>query len=281
MKHAFLIIAHNNWGQLKKLIGCLDSEDHDIFVHIDKKSKDFAKSYFDGCVKKAKIVFYQEFPVFWGGFSQVQVELFLFEKACINHYDYYHLLSGADLPIKGNKEIDNFFELNKGKEFISYNDKALLDNSEISRRTKYYHFFQNYRRRYKQKYKNIFFTFLERVSLVLQIIFRVNRIRNLDWKIKYGSQWVSITDDLVCTLLKYKEKINKVFSYTNCSDELFIQTVAYNCGFADKIYQPEDNQEANVRFIDWNRGKNGNPFTFRLNDFNLLWGGAEQKLICP
>lgn len=105
--------------------------------------------------------------------------------------------------------------------------------------------------------------------MVLQIIFRVNRIRNLDWKIKYGSQWVSITDDLVCTLLKYKEKINKVFSYTNCSDELFIQTVAYNCGFADKIYQPEDNQEANVRFIDWNRGKNGNPFTFRLNDFNL------------
>ena len=24
-KHAFLIIAHNNWGQLKKLIECLDS----------------------------------------------------------------------------------------------------------------------------------------------------------------------------------------------------------------------------------------------------------------
>lgn len=27
-KHAFLIIAHNNWGQLKKLIECLDSGTH-------------------------------------------------------------------------------------------------------------------------------------------------------------------------------------------------------------------------------------------------------------
>lgn len=38
-KHAFLIIAHNNWGQLKKLIECLDSQTHDIFVHVDKKAK--------------------------------------------------------------------------------------------------------------------------------------------------------------------------------------------------------------------------------------------------
>ena len=39
MKHAFLIIAHNNWWQLKKLIECLDSGTHDIYVHIDKKVK--------------------------------------------------------------------------------------------------------------------------------------------------------------------------------------------------------------------------------------------------
>lgn len=46
MKHAFLIIAHNNWWQLKKLIECLDSDTHDIYVHVDKKSKDFDESYF-------------------------------------------------------------------------------------------------------------------------------------------------------------------------------------------------------------------------------------------
>ena len=41
MRHAFLVIAHNNWWQLKKLIQQLDDESNDIYVHIDKKSKDF------------------------------------------------------------------------------------------------------------------------------------------------------------------------------------------------------------------------------------------------
>ena len=53
MKHAFLIIAHSNWWQLKKLIECLDSGTHDIYVHIDKKSKDFDESYFRNSVTKS------------------------------------------------------------------------------------------------------------------------------------------------------------------------------------------------------------------------------------
>lgn len=202
--------------------------------------------------------------------SLVEVELFLLQKAFTTHYDYYHIISGVDLPLKNNSEIDKFFEKNVGKEFILFDNKALVENPEISRRAKYYHFLQNYRRRFKQKWKNDFFTFWERVSLVLQIIFQVNRVKNLDWKIKYGSNWVSITDSLVAVILENKEKITKVFSRTNCADELFIQTIAFNCGFKEKIYQPDLNQTANLRYIDWNRGNNGNPYTFKFCDKNLL-----------
>lgn len=270
MKHAFLIIAHNNWWQLKKLIECLDSDTHDIFVHIDKKSEDFDSKYFLGIVTKSNLKFYQEYEVYWGGFSQVQVELFLLTKAFSKHYDYYHIMSGADLPLKSNHKIDNFFEEHRGKEFILYDDKALKENPEISRRAKYYHFLQNYRRKYKQKWKNIFFTLCERGLLAIQIVLQINRVRKLDWTIKYGSNWVSITDDLVDVLLKNKEKITYTFSCTNCADELFIQTVAYNCGFKERIYQPELNQAANLRYIDWDRGKNGNPYTFRSDDKDRL-----------
>ena len=269
-KHAFLIIAHNNWGQLKKLIECLDSQTHDIFVHVDKKSKDFDESYFIDSVTKSSLKFYREFTVYWGGFSQVQVEMFLLEQAHIEGYDYYHIISGADLPLKNNKEIDLLFEENKGKEFILYDNNILEDNPEISRRTKYYHFLQNYRRRFSQQWKNDFFTFLERVSLVFQILFRVNRVKDLDWEIKYGSNWVSITNDLVTEILKQREKITKVFSCTNCADELFVQTVAYNCGFKDKLYISENGMAENARFIDWARGKNGNPYTFHKSDENIL-----------
>ena len=235
MRHAFLIIAHNNWEQLKKLVQLLDAENHDIYIHIDKKSKDFKADKFLEITNKSRIFIYQEYEVFWGGFSQVQVELFLFEKAYALQYDYYHLISGADLPLKNNKDIDTFFERNKGKEFILFDEDKLKNDPEISRRAKYYHFLQNYRRRFSQKWKNDFFTFLERVSLVFQILFRVNRVKDLDWEIKYGSNWVSITNDLVTEILKQREKITKVFSCTNCADELFVQTVAYNCEFKDKL----------------------------------------------
>lgn len=282
MKHAFLIIAHNNWWQLKKLIECLDSDTHDIYVHVDKKSKDFDESYFRNSSTKSSLKFYREFEVYWGGFSQVQVEMFLLKQAYANGYDYYHIVSGADLPLKSNEEIDSFFEENKGKKFILYDEDALKGNPEISRRAKYYHFLQNYRRRYTEKWKNSFFTFCERISLALQIVFGVNRVKNLDWQIKYGSQWVSITDELVKVILANEEKITSVFSYTNCADELFIQTIAFNCGFNDHIFQPVDKQAANLRCIDWSRGKNGNPYTYRLKDIDMLIpkiGGAEKTSI--
>lgn len=270
MRHVFLIIAHNNWNQLKNLIQLLDAENHDIYIHIDKKSKDFNKKEFLNITEKSKLYLFQEYEVFWGGFSQVQVETYLFEKAHALKYDYYHLISGADLPLKSNKEIDAFFEQHRGTEFILYDEDKLKNDPEITRRAKYYHFLQNYRRRYTQKWKNGFFTFLERISLVAQIVFRVNRVKNLDWTIKYGSQWVSITDDLVTQILKQKDKIQRVFSCTNCADELFVQTVAYNCGFKNKIYAPECGRAENIRFIDWSRGKNGNPYTFRKQDEELL-----------
>ena len=180
------------------------------------------------------------------------------------------MISGADLPLKSNRKIDIFFEKNQGKEFILYDNEKLLNDPEISRRTRYYHYLQNYRRRYSQKWKNEFFTFWERVSLVMQIVLHVNRVKNLDWTVKYGSQWVSITNDLVAELLKQKDKITKVFYCTNCADELFVQTVAYNCGFKDRIYCPEDGMTENVRFIDWARGENGNPYTFRNQNYQSL-----------
>lgn len=42
--------------------------------------------------------------------------------------------------------------------------------------------------------------------------------------------------ELVKVILENENKITRVFSYTKCADELFIQTIAYNCGFKDYIF---------------------------------------------
>lgn len=70
--------------------------------------------------------------------------------------------------------------------------------------------------------RTVFLHFCERISLVLQIVFGVNRVKNLDWQIKYGSQWVSITDELVNVILAKKKKSQAVFSYTNCAGRVIL-----------------------------------------------------------
>lgn len=37
-KHAYLIIAHDNWKILEKLLILLDDKRNDIYLHIDRKS---------------------------------------------------------------------------------------------------------------------------------------------------------------------------------------------------------------------------------------------------
>jgi hypothetical protein len=271
MKHAFLIIAHNNWWQLKQLIKALDYESNDIYVHIDKKSRDFNEYEFKGITKYSTVSFYQQFDVYWGGYSQVQVEMYMIEVAYRVGYDYYHFISGADIPLKSNEKFYDFFKKNQGYEFIDFDDRKLISDPEISRRIQLYHYLQNYRRKYNQKIFNDFYTFCERVLLVLQIVLGIDRTKNLKWTIKYGSNWVSITNSLVEELLRQKDSIHEIFHYTNCADELFVQTVAYNCGFKSKIYKPENQiQMANMRLIDWERGNNGNPYTFTINDMDIL-----------
>ena len=38
-RHAYLIMAHGNHTQLSKLVSALDDERNDIYIHIDKKTR--------------------------------------------------------------------------------------------------------------------------------------------------------------------------------------------------------------------------------------------------
>ena len=96
-KHAYLIIAHNNWKILERLLILLDDNRNDIYLHIDRKS-DLIN--FSNNVHNANLSVFHEIDVRWGDVSQIQVELLLFNAAyCKGSYSYYHLISGSDLPI--------------------------------------------------------------------------------------------------------------------------------------------------------------------------------------
>lgn len=123
-RQAYLIIAHRYDETFKTLLQMLDSDENDIFVHMDKKNKQFDEKECRGLVKQSGLFFAERTSVTWGGYSQINSEMILLEMA-VSHkkYDYYHLLSGQDLPIKTNDYIQNFFISHQGKEFVAFDKK--------------------------------------------------------------------------------------------------------------------------------------------------------------
>ncbi len=56
MKHAFLIIAHNEYPVLEVLLSMLDDERNDIYLHIDKRATElFQRKHSASCVFLSKL----------------------------------------------------------------------------------------------------------------------------------------------------------------------------------------------------------------------------------
>ncbi|MGN0335494.1 MAG: beta-1,6-N-acetylglucosaminyltransferase [Lachnospiraceae bacterium] len=258
-KHAWLIMAHGCFQGLQKLLQALDDEHNDIYVHIDRKAEGFSPALFDGIVKKANLYFTERIRVSWGGYSQVEAELLLLREATRQYHRYYHLISGADFPLKTQREIRDFFEEHDGTEFVRLDDKADLED-DVLPRVRYYYFFQELTGRTGGVIAGIC-SQLQKLLLKLQRLVGVNRIRNAELTFYKGENWFSITHELAVYVLGKEEMIRKLCFRGLCVDEVFLQTVAMNSPFQNRI--PGNT----LRFTDWNRGR---PYTFTKEDFQLL-----------
>lgn len=123
LRHAYLIMAHNNFEILEKQVLLLDSPNADFYIHVDKKAGAFPAEALAALPQHSKIVFTDRTDVHWGGYSQIACELLLLKAAFPGEYDYYHLLSGVDMPIKPRKQIEGFFQMHSGKEFLCFREK--------------------------------------------------------------------------------------------------------------------------------------------------------------
>lgn len=249
-KHAYLIIAHNNFGQLQQLIDLLDDERNDIYLHIDKKAKDFQMENLRAIHSRVSIV--NRVSVTWGGHSQIQSEMELLKAAGVKHYQHYHLLSGADLPLKTQDEIHAFFNENIKKNYISYDDDSVRE--KFYYRTQYYYLLRNYIGR-KQDFATKILVRVENLSLKLQKKLGIKRKQIVPFY--KGANWFSITDEMVQYVLCNQDIIRKQFYYSFCGDEVFLQSLAMASPYSDTIVRDA------LRATDWNRGT---PYVYRKED---------------
>lgn len=260
-KHAYLIVAHANWWMLEKLICALDYKDNDIFLHIDKKAKDFPLDYFQSLCKYSNIYIYQNHKVKWGNYSQVETELFLY-KTAVQHgeYEFYHLLSGSDFPIKSQKYIHDYFSKFSEENFIQI---IPLENEtrEIQRRVRYYHFFVR-----KSKKWGFLFSLLRKLTLIPQMLLRVHRNKGINFF--YGANWSSLTHEFVEYLISQENWIRKTFYRVNSADELYRQTVIKKGDF--KIHSELKGTISSIsRYIDW-MDSSASPRELGIDDFEKI-----------
>ena len=265
MKQAILIMYHEDYNLLLDLLKLIDNNNFDIYLHIDKKVKDFDYENIKKVIKKSKIYFTRRLDVRWGTLKQIECELLLLKEASKNHYKYYHLISGVDLPIKKIEEIYNFFD-NKNQEFVGFTEFSSISNSYMER-VKYYHLFNN-NLRSKNKFIRYISTKVYYNLLKIQKKLGINRLKNINLEFRKGPNWFSITDDLASYVLSREKEIKKIFKHTHCCDELFLQTIVYNSEFKNKVYKEFENDNENtMRLIDWVRGE---PYVFLEDDFDLI-----------
>ncbi len=266
-KHAWMIMAHNQFDLLKKLLKSLDNEDADIFLHVDKKAA-FDMSILSSSLVKSQYFMTERIKVTWGGYSQIAAELLLLEKAVsTGHYEFYHLITGVDFPLKNIKEIQSFFDNHCGYEFIS-NEECTEKELE---RIKYYYFFQDL---FGEKFIG---KILRKTTLKIQKAFHIQR--NIDIEVvKIGSAYFDIDDELARYIVAKKSEIKKRFKFTRCADELFLQILFFNSLLVKKgkkqVYKSETSHKYIqtlyldvLRAIDWTRGF---PYIWKIEDNEIL-----------
>ena len=263
-RHAYLILAHCRFGQLRKLVMLLDDPRNDIFIHVDRKAA-FDPAGWDSLCRHSRLTFIKDrIKVSWGGVSIMRSELALLREATqAGKYDYYHLLSGMDLPIKDQDTIHRFFDANSGKEFLNF----WKFKSTTASRFNYYTLFPEGAGHFATNLLNNIFK-----GLQMAVGYRINR----DVDFRFASQWFSITDNLARYVLTREDWLEKVFRHTNTCDEIFLATLVWNSPFRDSLYIKDETEahivnESNMRFIDWTRGESiRHPWTFRAGDWDLL-----------
>lgn len=258
-RHAICILGHNNFSVIRTLLMQLDAPEFDFYIHINAKIKVFPKQEWIDTVRQAGLYFVERKKIVYAEYSMMEGIKSLLSTASQKYHDYYHIILGADLLIKTKEEFLNFFEINKGKEFVGFSESYVIE------RVRYRNYFRDWRQ--KSRIKSLIYVKLRRFLIFLQKSMRIENRPNFE-EVKKGGDTYSITHSAVIYLLQMEPKFKRFFYYSFAPTEFFAQTLLWNSDFRDSLYLPGENESLqSLREIDWKRGR---PYVYRKEDFRML-----------
>ena len=235
MNIAYLISAHTDAPQLKRLIEALHS-DAEFFIHIDSKSD---LSAFTEQIVSPRVHFIEKrVNVVWGTLTEVDYQMNLIRAAVRfpRHFHRIFFLSGMDFPLWSPQRITEWREEQKDRETLQgyCMDTPLLNAGQRESYTVPRPFRRNRR----------WAAFLRRASRFFGIRKELHfEMNGLPWKLYKGSAWWCISEELadyVQSIYEHEESIHRYFRDSFCPAETVIQTIAFNTPrWADKCILTE------------------------------------------
>ena len=221
----------------ERLVRMMAHSGFDFFIHVDKKIDITPYLYLLNLPNVFLIK--NRVEVRWAGYNTILATFRCIQEICGagKKYDYINLLSGQDYPLKSADYIIDFFEKNKGKEFLSYKDYVHEWPEGLHRVRR--HSLVNFP--FKRKH------FLE------SVLNRVLPARSVPhgYHPYGGSMFWMLSPECalyVADKILNDKKLNTYFKYTWGSDEFAFQTVLLNSKYRDRVVNN------NYRYIDWSGG---------------------------
>lgn len=228
---AYLISAHTDAPQLKRLIEALHADAH-FFIHIDKKSDIIP---FTSIIQGDNIHFLQDrIDVRWGTILEVEYQMLLI-KAAIDypeHFDRIFFLSGMDYPLWSNDRITEWLESQGDKEILcgmNMNTPHInAQQRQLYRLSRPFFDFSGLSNKANQRLSIICRKLKGALGMRKPLSFMVE---GREWNLCKGSAWWCISEALaayIYNMYKGKPEIRRYFVDSFGQAETIIQTIAFN-----------------------------------------------------
>lgn len=263
MRKAYIILAHNKPEQLGRLVNSLDDGRSEFFLHIDRASDKypFRRALSRYCAWR----FVKSEDGSWGQLGIVNATLNGLREIAKSGwtFDVVNLLSGQDYPLRSNRYIEHFFELNHSKIFMEFFPIPTENWSDQGLdRIRAYHVGD--RRRRSRKKASRWLTTFGNAS----ILFRRRFPRGL--KPFGGPQWWSIPMIAVDEILSFVERrpdYRRYHRWSMLPDEMFFQTILANSPSKEIAKNLVNNC---LRFVDWHHPNPSAPATLTREYFDSM-----------
>ncbi|MCF7623648.1 MULTISPECIES: beta-1,6-N-acetylglucosaminyltransferase [Bacillaceae] len=268
MQIVYLIMAHNNSLQLKKLVEKLDYKNNSFVIHFDLNGSEIEYNILQEMFGNKKNVFFSKRnKCYWGDISLVDATIECLKAAYQNDitFDYAVLISGQHYPIMKNEQIENHLVNANNNNFMSYfkipAKEWANENGGIDRII-YYHFNKHPRKRFSKKrimYKG-FSRLLKKLGVSRKPVLDINKFYG-------GSQWWCLTNEscaYILSFVKTRVDVYDYFKHVLIPDEIFFQTILLNSKFKDKIINN------NLTYMDWGIGPATSPITLDETHYDEL-----------